>query len=196
MFVTLSFSNTSRARSCRFARATSASVDARSCARARSLRRAAASSAAERHAVDRGERQGVEKRLARRQQRAGHHRREPALDQRRVEPRLPLRRRAAETRPEVHALGAGQHRVEHQHREEVGVGRRRRVPRDLQVRRSSLRARCSDAPLADLRRLGGARAAPAAASAAMRAEVLFRARAAPRRHRRRRRRPAWRCSGM
>ena len=79
---------------------------------------------------------------------------EAALDERHVEPRPPLRRRAAKARPEIGALRAGQRRVEHQHREEVRISRRRRVPREFQISRRPSRS-SSDAPFADLRRLGG-----------------------------------------
>ena len=61
----------------------------------------------------------------------------PRVDERLIQPRAALRRRRAEARPEVHALRAGQHGVEHEQREEVGVGRRRRV-----IRRSSDRPSC------------------------------------------------------
>ena len=123
MFVTLSLSNTSRARSCAFAFASSASVMP-SRAHAVELleqRRFDARRAACPRSPSTDTR--VEKRLLGRQQRAGHRRRQAALDERAIEPRAALRRRHAEARPEVQSLRAGQHGVEHQQREEVAVGR-------------------------------------------------------------------------
>src|SRR5262249_31684981 len=52
-----------------------------------------------------------------------------------VQPRAPLRRRAAEARPEIQALRARQRGVEDEHRKKIGVQRRRRMPRKLEVRR-------------------------------------------------------------
>ena len=65
-----------------------------------------------------------------------------------------LWRRAAETRPEVHALCAGQHRVENQHREEVRLGGRRRVKHRLHISRRPFPLD-DDAPLPKLGRLVG-----------------------------------------
>ncbi len=192
MFVTLSFSNTSRARSWRFARAISKASTpdgphALDLGRRRGLDRR------ERRPFQRGERQRVEKRLLGREERAGDGRGEPALDERRVKPRLPLRRRATEARPQIDALGAGQHRIEDEHREEVGVGGRRRVKDHLHVARRAL-ALDEDPPLAELRGLHDANTlglGPRRYAAEMRAQHA----AARRPHRRRPRRRASRCSG-
>ena len=102
-------------------------------------------------------RDGVEERLGRRHEHTGHVRGQRALDEAGVEPGLALWRRAAKARPEIHPLRAGQDRVEDEHRKEVRVGRRRRVPGQLQV---GGRAGPLDdhAPLAELRRLDERRA--------------------------------------
>ena len=91
--------------------------------------------------------------------RAHRTRSRPAIasTRRGVEPRLSLRRRAAEARPEIHALGARQHGVEHQHRKEIRLRRGRRMPGQLQIRRRS-RPLDDHAALADLRRLDDRRA--------------------------------------
>ena len=65
----------------------------------------------------------------RRQERAGDGRGKSALDQRGIEPRLALRRRPAEARPEIGPLRACQRRVEHQHRKKIRVLGGRRMPR-------------------------------------------------------------------
>ena len=83
------------------------------------------------------DRHRVEKRLLGRQQRAADRRGQTALDQRPIEARAALRRQAAEARPEVQPLRAGQHRVEHQQREEI---RDRRRP--ARERRPSGRPSC------------------------------------------------------
>ena len=164
MFVTLSVSNTSRARSCRLARATSSSVspslrtpiDARE--RGRLERR-------ERDAFHRGQRHAVEKRLA------PSPASDPPTDDARprstsagVEPRLALRRNAAKARPEIHALGAGQRRVEHEHREEI----RRRSP-------PARATRASDTPSCPRAR-GATRRSPICAGSAERRARRRRAR--------------------
>ena len=154
----------------------------------------AASTDGERRAVGRRRRDGVEKRLLGRQQRAGHRRCEAALDERAIQPRAALRRRHAKAGPQVDALGAGQHRVEHQQREETADrSTRRRVIADLQIGGRAFLAN---------RRRGARRSVPARwcgpRSGVAPAECRrndARPGAAPRRCRRRRRSPAWRCSG-
>ena len=101
ILVTLSFSNTRRARSWFFAFCSSLGGDAVSrnvveCATAADLE------SAERRAVRRRDRDRVQKRLLGRQQRAAHGRCQPRVDQRAVQPRAALRRRRPEARPEVH----------------------------------------------------------------------------------------------
>ena len=81
-----------------------------------------------------------------------HRRREPAIHQRTIQPRAPLRRRRAESSPRVDALRAGEHGVEHEHREEIGIGDRGRAISELQVRRGPL-ARERQPSLAQLLRL-------------------------------------------
>ena len=48
----------------------------------------------------------------------------------------------AETGPEVDALRAREHGVEHEHREEIGVADLRRVVRKLQIRRRAFLFEC------------------------------------------------------
>ena len=77
----------------------------------------------ERHAVGGCGRHEIEERVLGRQDRRRDTRRQAPLDQRPVQARAPLRRRRAEARPEVQALGAREDGVEHQHRKEVRICR-------------------------------------------------------------------------
>ena len=152
----------------------------------RAPRAAPTSTDAERRPVGRGRRHRVEKRLLGRQQRAGHRRGEPALDQRAIQPRAALRRRHPEARPQVHALGAGQHRVEHQQREERRIGRPPARDSRPSGTPSCLRCRIVDAALAGLLRLDRVAAGRGSARRECCRSDARRA-AAPRRCRRRRR---------
>ena len=132
MLVTLSLSNTSRALSCALAFVSSAVGDALA-AHAIELLEQHVSRRRERRAVGRRRRDRVEKRLLGRQQRAADRRGQTALDQRAIEARAALRRQAAEAGPEVQALRAGQHGIEHEQREEIRIADGRRVIADLQI---------------------------------------------------------------
>ena len=148
MLVMLSFSKTSRARSWS-RRLLHLGLGHASSPHAVDLGERRLLESIERRPVGRRERNRVEERLLCRHDAARHRRRETRVDERAIQARASLRRRRAEARPQVQPLRAGQHGVEHEHREEVGVCRCRRVVADLEIGRRAF-ARDRHAPLAEL----------------------------------------------
>ncbi len=92
----------------------------------------------ERHPSRGREGEGVEERIRSCHQGAVDLRRQSPLDERRVEKRLALGGRHSKARPEIQALCACEHRVQHQHREKIVLLCGRRVPGELQVCRRAL----------------------------------------------------------
>jgi hypothetical protein len=108
----------------------------------------------ERHAITRRDRDGIQERVLGRDEHTEDGGRQPAFDKCPVETRVPLRR-VPVRRPEVDTLRPREHRIEHQHREEIGVGRLGRVIGQFQIGGRPLFLD-GDAPLAELCRFDGA----------------------------------------